>query len=352
MKVFWIIMLVCMMSCQPKKSIDFVVAEEASTADLSSLGNPTLSSYGFFVGDLKSLKPASGVLPYTINSPLFSDYAFKSRFVKIPEGAKAAYNESDVFDFPEGTVLIKNFYYPKDFRRPTEQIRLLETRLLILKNESWNALTYVWNEAQTEAVLDVAGKTIPISWTHTDGVLKEIEYSVPSVNQCKGCHLKGEKIMPIGPSARQLNRGESKKNQLIEWHEKNVLTGLPDLSAVPRLAAYEDEKETVSNRARAWLEINCAHCHRADGQAKTSGLQLAADVLPSMEIGIGKAPVAAGKGSGGRRFSIVPSRPDESILLYRIESTDPGIMMPEMGRRMVHTEGVHLVRRWILEMRP
>ncbi len=344
-------MIYCLLGCQQQKPVDHVEVEVASDLDLSGFGNLTLSSYGLFVGDLKNLEPSTNVLFYSINSPLFSDYALKKRFFKIPAGDKVVYNEKDVFDFPEGSILVKNFYYPADFRRPTERIRLLETRLLILKDKTWDALTYVWNEEQTEANLEVAGKTVPISWTNTAGVLRNIDYSVPSVNQCRGCHLKGDKVMPIGPAARQLNQGEP-KNQLLDWHEKGVLAGLPDLSTVPRLVAYEDEQELIADRARAWLEVNCAHCHRPDGQAKTSGLHLAADVLSSMEIGVGKAPVAAGKGSGGRMFSIVPSRPDESILLYRIESTDPGIMMPEMGRKLVHAEGVDLVRRWIQEMRP
>lgn len=73
--------------------------------------------------------------------------------------------------------------------------------------------------------------------------------------------------------------------------------------------------------------------------------------MSPMALGIGKAPVAAGKGSGGRLYSIVPGKPDESILLYRIESVDPGVMMPEMGRRLAHKEGVELVRQWILEMK-
>lgn len=75
-----------------------------------------------------------------------------------------------------------------------------------------------------------------------------------------------------------------------------------------------------------------------------------ADVTAPLALGIGKAPVAAGKGSGGRMFSIVPGSPDESILVYRIESTDPGVMMPEMGRRLVHEEGVSLIREWIQSM--
>ena len=338
-----------LLSCQPKMTVEAVEAEVVSEADLSRLGNPTLSSYGFFKGELKKLEPVNGVFPYSINSALFSDYAFKKRFIKLPTGSSIGYNEKEVLDFPEGTILIKNFYYPNSFQRPNERVRILETRLLILKNTVWEAITYVWNDEQTEAHLDVAGKSIPVSWTDTDGALRKIDYSVPSVNQCRGCHLKGDKVMPIGPSARQLNLGKL-KNQLVDWQERNVLTGLPELSSVPRLVSYDEQAESVSNRARAWLEVNCAHCHRPDGQAKTSGLHLAADVSSLMEIGIGKAPVAAGKGSGGRRFSIVPSRPDESILLYRIESTDPGIMMPEMGRRLAHTEGVALVRRWIQAM--
>jgi hypothetical protein len=78
---------------------------------------------------------------------------------------------------------------------------------------------------------------------------------------------------------------------------------------------------------------------------------LLANINESSVLGVGKAPVAAGKGSGGRLYSIVPGKPDESILQFRIESTHPGIMMPEVGRKLVHTEGVELVRRWIAELK-
>ncbi len=346
--------LVVLSACT-KKPADVVVMEETPlVVDLSSLGNATLSSYGFFEGDLTNLRPAASVIPYELNSPLFSDYAFKKRFIQLPAGTQMDYHATEVLTFPEGTILIKNFYYPADFRKPDENKRLLETRLLLLRGGEWRALTYVWNDEQTDAYLDVAGKTIPISWTHTDGTARQVHYSVPNVNQCKGCHLKGDKIQPIGPSARQLNGrlpGHS-KIQLVEWKENGLIAGLPEAAALPRLAAYEKIDEPLAQRARAWLEINCAHCHRPDGPAKTSGLHLMAEVAESNVLGIGKAPVAAGKGSGGRLFDIVPGKPEESILQYRIESTHPGIMMPELGRTVVHEEGVALVRAWIRDMKP
>lgn len=329
-----------------------MVAEE--TVDLSALGKTKLTEYGFFTGALKELNPAQGVVPYKLNSALFSDYAFKARFVKIPSGAKAVYTPDEVLNFPVGTVLIKNFYYPADFRKPTENIRILETRLLILEETEWKTLPYIWNEEQTEAYLDVAGKSIPVTWTHYNGELKSISYSVPNMNQCKGCHLRGDKVMPIGPSARQLNGDmtyeHESQNQLIHWQEAGSIDQLPTLDKVAKLASYEDEKTSIELRARAWLEINCAHCHRADGPAKTSGLHLLASITDKRVLGIGKAPVAAGKGSGGRLYSIVPGKPDESILQFRIESTHPGIMMPELGRQLTHEEGVALVRQWITEM--
>jgi Planctomycete cytochrome C len=157
--------------------------------------------------------------------------------------------------------------------------------------------------------------------------------------------------MPIGPTARQLNGTMDGKNQLEQLASLGLLYDLPPLNTVPKLAAYEDKQVALNDRARAWLEVNCAHCHRPDGPAKTSGLHLLADVSNSYELGIGKAPVAAGRGSGGRKFDIIPGKPDESILYYRINSTDPGVMMPELGKTLIHEEGVALIKQWIEEMK-
>jgi uncharacterized repeat protein (TIGR03806 family) len=347
--------IIYLWSCQAKKQEIVVLPEEQVNADLSSVGKAKLSDYGFFEGDLKELVPADGVIPYALNSALFTDYAFKSRFIKIPKGSKAIYHPDEVLDFPEGTVLVKNFYYPADFRKPEENLRILETRLLIKESGIWKTLPYIWNDEQTDAFLTVAGKNLDVTWTNLDGAVRTIKYSVPNMNQCKGCHLKGDAVMPIGPSARQLN-GEyhyqqGKMNQLVHWQKLNVIEALPAIAQVPQLVSYDDEQVSVDQRARAWLEINCAHCHRADGPAKNSGLHLLANEKDLARLGVGKAPVAAGKGSGGLLYDIVPGKPDESILQFRIESVHPGIMMPELGRSITHVEGVELVRKWISEMK-
>ncbi len=342
------------LSCQRKKQEIVVLPEKETTVDLSSVGKEKLSDYGFFSGELKNISPAEEVIPYALNSSLFTDYAFKQRFVKIPKGSRVNYSADEVLDFPDGTVLIKNFYYLVDFRKPGENNRILETRLLINEAGTWKTLPYIWNDEQTEAYLTVAGKNLDVTWTHYDGTVRNIKYAVPNMNQCKGCHLKGDKVMPIGPSARQLNGDyhykEGKKNQLVHWQELNMIEGVPSLAQVARLVSYDDQSVSIDERARAWLEINCAHCHRADGPAKNSGLHLLASEKDLAKLGVGKAPVAAGKGSGGLLYDIVPGKPDESILQFRIESLHPGIIMPELGRSTTHEEGVELVRKWIREM--
>src|SRR5439155_9066023 len=96
-----------------------------------------LSAYGLFLGDGATQEPAAGVLPYDLNTPLFSDYALKYRFVALPPGASASYHASDVFAFPVGTILIKTFAYPNDGRDLALGRRLIETRLLIHRSEGW-----------------------------------------------------------------------------------------------------------------------------------------------------------------------------------------------------------------------
>lgn len=339
----------------------------SSFSNQQSIGaKEKLSDYQFFVGNLADLKPATGVIPYSLNTPLFSDYAEKARFVKLPENQTAMYNDKEVLDFPKGTTIIKNFYFPNDFRNPTMGRRIVETRLLIHEENGWKAYEYVWNDEQTDAFLEVAGDVKEVSYVYLDGKKKKHKYSIPNLNQCKGCHNRNEKMSPIGPSARQLNGDFIDNfntdrvlnpigvhdNQLLSWQKMGILTGLPDIASVPKAPVWNDSKTgSLDERARIWLDINCAHCHRPEGPASTSGLNLSIHNTDMTTLGIEKAPVAAGRGTGDKKFDIVEGHPEQSILLYRLESTDPGVMMPEVGRLQVHKESVVLIKEWIKNMK-
>jgi uncharacterized repeat protein (TIGR03806 family) len=309
-----------------------------------------LSSYNFFEGKLSDLKPAEGVFQYDLNTPLFSNYAEKLRFVKLPEGVQAEYNDTSVFNFPKGTILIKNFYFPVDFRKPEKGRKILETRLMVHEDEGWQAYPYIWNEEQTEALYDPAGETQTITYTNSSGKKVTTPYVIPNKNQCKGCHIRNGSMVPIGPSARQLNREVSfngkSENQLTYWNTVRLLE-YADISKAPALARWDNSQQPLNDRARAYLDANCGHCHSKGGPASTSGLFLDIHESDPSRIGVSKSPVAAGRGTGNLKFDIVPGDPDHSILVFRMKTNDPGIAMPEIGREQIHKEGVALIEEWI-----
>ena len=157
--------------------------------------------------------------------------------------------------------------------------------------------------------------------------------------------------MPLGPKARNLNGAfayaDGTLNQLDYWSAHGMLEGAPPASEAAIAPDWRDETAGLDARARAWLDVNCAHCHRREGPASNSGLFLTWGEKNRTALGIGKRPVAAGRGSGDRQFDIKPGDPDGSILLYRVESTEPGVMMPELGRSLADPEAVELLRQWI-----
>jgi uncharacterized repeat protein (TIGR03806 family) len=306
-----------------------------------------LSTYGLFV-DANAQEPADGVVPYTLNTPLFSDYAIKFRFLSLPEGEHATWAEPGALDLPVGTILVKTFGYLADRREPDGARDLIETRLLIHKSSGWEGAAYLYDEADEEAELAIAGDTVAAEWLDLDGSSVSNNYEVPNKNQCKNCHEEEvDTLLPIGPKARHLNRD----GQLEGLVDAGLLVDAPDPGTWPRAAVFDDSSTgTLEERARTWLDINCAHCHNPTGAARTSGLDLRVSQTDAFEYGICKPPVAAGSGSGGRPFAIVPGDPDQSILVHRIESTEADVKMPELGRNLVHAEGVALIREWIASL--
>lgn len=312
-----------------------------------------LSAYRFF-RDAGAREPNERVTPYELNTALYSDGALKFRYVYIPQGAVAEYSREGVFEFPVGSVLIKTFAFAADMRRPAENVRFLETRLLIRRADGWVAYPYVWNEAQTEARLSPIGATVPVSFTNEEGQAIALDWAVPNRNQCKGCHDLAGELTPIGPSARNLNRdyvyADGADSQLGHWQRNNLLGALPASASPDVPNAYDPASGPLDLRARAYLDVNCAHCHNPQGPAHTSGLDLRWSQHDPALWGVLKRPIAAGRGSAGFEFAIEPGHPDRSILLHRMRSTDPGVMMPELGRQLVDNRATTLIDEWIAHM--
>tara|TARA_B100000945_G_scaffold261033_1_gene219287 strand:- start:336 stop:1316 length:981 start_codon:yes stop_codon:yes gene_type:complete len=310
-----------------------------------------LSDFRFFK-DASAQVPHDKVIPYELISTLFSDYSYKQRWVYVPNEKKAEYQEDWVFDFPTGSALIKTFYYPIDERNPELGKNLLETRLLLKKDQGWEAVSYAWNKEQNEAFKKIAGKTINVSWTDFMGEERDVRYRVPNVNQCKECHDADDKISPIGPKARNINKDfafkEGTFNQLTYWMNRQIIDEYPLDLVSP--VDWTDESKDINDRVRSYLDVNCGHCHSPTGNANSTGLYLHLNETRNINLGVFKKPVATGRGSGGLKYSIVPGEPEESILLHRMISMDPGVMMPESGRALTHTEAVEMVRDWILLM--
>ena len=314
------------------------------------------------------------VTPYDLTTPLFTDYAQKLRTIWMPPGAAADYKPDqpdDALAFPVGTVITKTFFYQTGrggrVLQQADQavihdgeglnlktVRMVETRLLIHRPEGWTALTYLWNEAQTDAVLHRVGAAVPLTMTGSDGKDETFSYIVPNATQCSACHATNvatREIQPIGPKARLLNRdfaySDRTENQLSRLTAMGYLKGVADPGQAPLQVSWTDAAASTEARARAYLDVNCGHCHNPKGAAATSGLYLDAPSPLSGSAGLCKPPVAAGAGTGNLRFDIVPGKADESIMAYRMDSTHPAVMMPEIGRSTRHDEGVALIRSWI-----
>jgi uncharacterized repeat protein (TIGR03806 family) len=316
----------------------------------------------------------AGVLPYDLVTPLFSDYAHKLRTVWMPAGMAATYTSDKAFNFPVGTILSKTFYYPRaagpDAVLKTydpepgapaagldlSRVRLVETRLLVRRADGWTVLPYVWNADQSEAQLERTGDQKALDLVDSKGHGQKFTYVVPNENQCASCHvtnLKNGEFTPLGPKARNLNRtlayADGTENQIARWVRAGFLKGVPT-GELPHAADWRDTQEPIAERARTYLDVNCAHCHQTGGTASNTSLRLDSLGPADWSLGLCKPSVAAGKGTGDRIHDIVPGKPDESILPFRLASTEGGVMMPELGRSTIHQEGVQLIRDWITAM--
>jgi uncharacterized repeat protein (TIGR03806 family) len=301
-----------------------------------------------------TITPTSAtVVPYDLNTPLFSDYAVKFRTVWLPPGTKVSYAAEGRFVFPVGTVITKSFGWPADFTKTGAPVHWAETRVLVnTPKNGWVAAAYEWNSAQSEAQLALGGDVLEFSFVGANGKTESPKYLIPSQAQCRKCHANDGVFITLGPSAAQLNGtyvyATGAKNQITAWSELGILSGAPSPSRAPLAPVWNDPKTgTVEERAREYLDANCSYCHNGKGEARTTGLVLLAGEMTPAVYGVCKSPVAAGKAAENQKYDVVPGHPELSILAYRMTATEPSIAMPELERSLEHVEGVELVSQWI-----
>jgi uncharacterized repeat protein (TIGR03806 family) len=207
------------------------------------LTNPPgqLSGYCILQNQSGKVVPAAGVVPYDLNTPLFSDYALKTRMVWLPPGTSIEYDGENAFDMPVGSLIAKTFAFAKDERTPDADVRLVETRILMRTSNGWVGIPYVWNDAQDDATRETGGDTREIDFVDPQGTPRTAHYHVASEFECHTCHDSGEGIPePLGPSARQLNRDfaypTGTENQLAHWAKLSCRSGTTRRPAAPSCA--------------------------------------------------------------------------------------------------------------------
>jgi uncharacterized repeat protein (TIGR03806 family) len=338
------------------------------TVNLSQVPYPKLSDYHFFNGDMKNQTPSLNVIPYTPASSLFSDYAHKKRFVWMPIGVKATFNgDSNVLELPVGAALIKTFYY--DNVQPNNSTRILETRIMIRKQTGWIFANYVWNEAQTEAYLDLNGSFVNISWKDENNIIKTTDYRIPSEVQCIICHKSTQIVggntqtihIPIGIKPQNLNFNysyeTSTQNQLTKWIEQGYLENnftLPNENNTT--VDYNDTSKSLEKRARSYVDINCAHCHQNGKHCDYRPMRFAfnetgnANGLTNMGVCVDTEDMQNFAPALGK--IVTPGNINRSMMYYRLNTTNETYRMPLHGRTIIHEEGLNLIGQWINSLQP
>jgi uncharacterized repeat protein (TIGR03806 family) len=332
-----------------------------------------LSETGLFEST-KELKPAPGLIPYTVNAQLWSDGATKERYLALPGESRidfdaVVYPYGDThpghprgWRFPDGTVAVKTFFLDLEPGNPAAR-RRLETRLLHFEQRPgteeygdgyWRGYTYEWDDDQADAVLvDRAGKDRAFTIKGKDGDRKQT-WHFPSRSECTGCHTMPAKYV-LGVNTLQINRdhdygGGRTANQLRTLEHLGVFKApLPKPpEELPHLTDYSDPKQPLEARARAYLHANCAHCHMKWGGGNAEFELLAPLDLKATRLLTDKPQ--HGKLGLDDPALLVPGAPERSLILKRMKTTD-ATRMPRIASSVVDEEGVKIVEEWIKEMR-
>ena len=308
----------------------------------------SLSSYRFFKENIKNQDPEYGVIPYDVITPLFTDYAKKKKFIWMPDSVHATYQgDHELLSFPNGTVLIKSFYY--DRVQPNDKTRILETRLIYKLNDEWHFANYVWNEGQSEALLDLDGQFTVVEWIDENNEVKNVNYRIPSETECLVCHKTNEIPFPIGPKPQNLNRTYDYEsgtvNQLDKFIDHGYLeSGIP--TEIETVANWDDTSFSLKDRVRAYLDINCGHCHKENSHCDYRAIRLAWNES-SIDENLGVCVTPDEPLHLNLTHIIASENPENSVMYYRLNTKDESFRMPLLGRTLIHDEAVQLIEEFI-----
>ena len=304
----------------------------------------TLTETGLF-SSVEDHQPAPGLIPYDVNVPLWSDGAEKERFIALPRNNSVVFNDKVQWEFPVGTVIVKTFFLESDTTN-LQKRRRLETRLWLQNPRGWEGYTYLWNDEQTEASL-LADWPLKKEYEirTPEGSVKQ-EWYFPSRSDCHACHTHNAGFT-LGWNTRQLNRvettGNDNENQIEKFKRLKLFTALPPMVELEAFPHWEDQNAPLEQRARAYLDVNCAVCHRPGGFGTAGGSKANLDV----HIPINTAFAVPTEFNPGAPQWIVPSESHHSLLLQRMSSRNPKVQMPPLGTLKPDHAAQKVIRQWI-----
>lgn len=319
----------------------------------------TLSGTGLFL-DLNSLTPRDELVPYSINSPLWSDGAAKARWMAVPSESTIEFSADAGWIFPAGTVFVKHFELARDQTNPSLRQRL-ETRVLVIqRDQRVYGATYRWRDDQTDADLVVTGQIGGIDITQGDGSTRQQFYFFPGPGDCRTCHGDGQ-AAALGLKARQLinlevddslqSRSGSKQGaaeQLTYFSQAGFFDAALDqetLDSIEGMEPLDNEDAPLQTRVRSYLDSNCSHCHGT--RFLNRSLWDARFTTPLNRQGILFGQLLGDYGRSKDRV-IAPGDLDSSILYLRSETTNEDLRMPPLGRSERDEEFIEVLERWVL----
>ncbi|QDU26457.1 Soluble aldose sugar dehydrogenase YliI precursor [Anatilimnocola aggregata] len=336
-----------------------------------------LSDTGIF-DSVAEHRVAPGVLPFSINAEQWSDYAVAQRYLALPEKTSIGLHSramlipgkqgSRIMDFPAETVLTKTLSLDLIQGDPASR-RRIETQVLHFDGIDWRGYSYEWNEQQTDAVLVAAegkSRTWHVEDAQAPGGKRVQNWLFASRMDCIRCHNPWSEHT-LAFNIAQLNRshdfGSVTDNQIRTLKHIGVLVDVTDPpdpkdptaqdggpkppEQLPRLADLRDGSANLDLRARAYLHVNCSHCHRFNGGG-SAHIYLQHD-LPLTKIkALDLRPIQGTFGIRDARI-LASADPYRSVLLFRLAKSGPG-HMPHLGSKLVDHQGVSLIHDWIASL--